>query len=92
MHLIDIYIAESPAAATIERCRATGELFFKHFCPMTDEIIGRSGTWEDALRFRTCYATNPDNAMQRWNKSVPKLREVRETHQSCTLLIAGLAK
>jgi len=90
MHLIDIYTSEEPDTGQKERCQLTASLFFQYFKPMTGEIMG--GDWQNSLRFRCCYATNPDNMMNNWNKAVPSLRKVREEQQSCTLILAGFAK
>ena len=92
-HLIDIYTAEEPGPASMERYRWIHDIFFQHFSPLSSEIIDLQGEdWAKALRFRCCYASNPDNAMYGWNKLRPQLKEVRETHQCCSLILAGWAK
>lgn len=92
LHLIDIYTSEEPSPDSIKRSRLASEVFFQYFRPMTDEIIGQNGNWDEALRFHCRYATNPDNIMNTWNKLVLMLRKVREEQQSCTLILAGFAK
>ena len=92
LHLIDIYTAEKPSPDSMERCRQVSDMFFQHFLPLPGEVMGRDGDWAKALCFRSHYATKPDNAMQSWNKLVPELKEMRETHQSCSLILGGWAK
>ncbi len=87
LHLVDIYCAERPSPANTERFAAVKTLFFAAFAPLSETVIG-----EDELVFRCAYASNPDNLMNAWNAIVPSLRETRETHQSCSLILAGTAK
>lgn len=92
LHMIDIYVSEEPSLASMKRHQSIGDLFFSYFQPLTpSEVMGRNGNWADALRFHCRYATNPDNAMNYWNKIAPQLRNIREEQQSCTLILAGLA-
>jgi hypothetical protein len=86
IHLIDIYCAETASESNMGRYREIKRTFFKYFKPLTQEIIDGS-----ALRFHCSYATNPDNVMNSWNKAVPSLRNIRETQQSCSILLAGTA-
>jgi hypothetical protein len=92
LHMIDIYVAEETSPTLIERCQRISDLFFQHFNPLPGEVMGRNGDWAEALRFRCCYATNPDNVMNSWNQLVPELCEERENKQCCTLILAGWAK
>jgi len=87
LHLIDLYVADEdennqPSRERVGAYRAafeTGE-----FTPMNpaDPIIDTSD-----VKFSCAYTSNPDNAMQVWNKAAPKLRSRREICQSCTLIL-----
>jgi SAM-dependent methyltransferase len=87
VHLIDIYCNEHQDIDNIRRFSVIRKEFFSYFTPLSDDVIT-----ENDLHFSSSYATNPDNEMNAWNKSVPGLREKREVCQSCALLLAGLAK
>ncbi|MDR2574393.1 MAG: class I SAM-dependent methyltransferase [Desulfovibrio sp.] len=92
LHLIDVYTSESPPSALVERQRRTGDIFFSHFTPLSEDLLGQDGDWRKDLIFRCSCATNPDDAMNRWNHIAPSLRHIRATHQSCSLILAGRAK
>jgi SAM-dependent methyltransferase len=88
VHLIDLYLenADGDNARPRERCAGYVEAFreglFQACGPME---IGPPET----VVFRTDLVTNPDDMMNRWNRSVPQLRDKRERAQSCTLLMVG---
>jgi hypothetical protein len=85
LHLIDVYCAEEPRQQA--RMTLLVNLFFSYFSPLEQKMIS-----PNEVEFSCSYATNPDNAMNRWNKSVPGLRQLRETHQSCSLILGGIRK
>ena len=82
IHLIDIYCIDVPTNQP--RMSLLTDLFFKYFRPLEKDILA-----PDDIKFSCANATNPDSTMNRWNKVVPELRKVRETHQSCSLILAG---
>ena len=92
LHMIDISTAEEPLPGFVKRYQLIKDEFFQHFLPLPGEIMGRDGDWAKALRFRPHYASNPDNVMRTWSMLVPESKEVYETHQCCTLILAGWAK
>jgi SAM-dependent methyltransferase len=87
-HLIDLDLenADGDNARPRERCAGYVEAFreglFQACGPME---IGPPET----VVFRTDLVTNPGDMMNRWNRSVPQLRDKRERAQSCTLLMVG---
>jgi hypothetical protein len=84
IHLIDLYVTERLAETSlIERLRGYLRPLEEGFRPRDPSMIIEPSQ----LRFETWMATNPDNMMSLWNKSVPELRERRETHQSISLLM-----
>lgn len=83
MHLIDLYVEnDAPANAVanrrLELYRGAFDIGFE---PL-GEMLPAGG-----VRFDCSYATNPDNMMNRWNKSVPELREKRARSQACSLIL-----
>ena len=88
LHLIDMYLegADGDNAAARERCRHYSSVF-------SDGVFEARGpvavTGGEEVVFRTEFASNPDNVMNRWNRSVPQLRAKRERAQSCTLIMHG---
>ena len=84
-HLIDILCGDKePSQWNIERNSITSQEFFKYFTPLSDQIIAPGDS-----KFSCSYATNPDNAMNEWNKIVPSAKEQFAASQSCTLFLAG---
>ena len=85
VHLIDIYLSEEPEHQS--RLSLLSESFFKHFMPLSQDILDPVG-----VKFSCSYVTNPDPTMNVWNKVAPSLKNIRETHQACTFLLAGRTK
>lgn len=84
MHLIDLYV-ESDAAENVQsnaRLELYRRAFALGFSPINDEILPPGG-----VRFDTSHASNPDNMMNRWNRSVPSLREKRARAQAVSLIL-----
>jgi len=88
LHLIDLYLegVDGDNAAARERCRHYNSVFSDGVFEALGPVAVRGG---EEVVFRTEFATNPDNVMNRWNRSVPQLRAKRERAQSCTLLMHG---
>lgn len=90
IHLIDVYVEDDPNqnVELVQRVMKYREAFtsglFKS--PNPDDVI----ISEEGVKFSTAFATNPDNVMDRWNKSSPGLKKKREKAQSCTLLMVGI--
>lgn len=83
MHLIDLYVEDDASANEVanrrlELYRAAFDMGFEQL----GEMLPAGG-----VRFECRYATNPDNMMNRWNKSVPELREKRARSQACSLIL-----
>jgi SAM-dependent methyltransferase len=89
IHLIDAYVGDSVSRNDALKERIS--LFDKY---MTNDAVEYSGgeVVVAPLKFSCSYATNPDEAMVEWNRIAPTLRSMRETAQSCTLLLTGLKK
>ncbi|MCR6644465.1 MAG: class I SAM-dependent methyltransferase [Terricaulis sp.] len=83
MHLIDLYVETDPSqnAAVNQRLELYRKAFSLGFEPL-GEILPPGG-----IAFDCRYASNPDNMMNRWNKSAPGLREKRLRSQACTLIM-----
>ena len=84
IHLVDAYLEtvmlpDNPLVARMKLYRQPLES--SHFLPtgqMELETI-------ESLAFQSSYASNPDDTMNVWNAAAPKLRELRERAQSCTI-------
>nr|VFJ43162.1 MAG: Methyltransferase domain-containing protein [Candidatus Kentron sp. DK] len=87
IHLIDVYLEDAMGdnKYASRRVLTYGSFFNDIFLPLEPSII----LTEKDVVFSTSFATNPDNMMERWNRSVPKLRNKRERAQSCSLLMVG---
>ena len=92
IHLIDVYLEDDPVnnKNTVKLISQYRSAFVEEhmnkrvFKPFSNEVI-RNGD----VRFSTSFATNPDNAMMKWNISAPGLKEKRTRAQSCTLIMMG---
>lgn len=84
MHLIDLYVESDPAGNSYEneRLEFYRQAFGAKFTPFINDILPPGG-----IAFDCSFATNPDNMMNRWNKSAPGLREKRARSQACTLIL-----
>lgn len=84
MHLIDLYVESDPAgnAAMNDRLELYRRAFELGFERISDEELPPGG-----VAFDCSYATNPDNMMNRWNKSAPGLRDKRLRAQACSLIL-----
>ena len=94
VHLIDVYIDDDRDGAWHRRTQSRVEHYRQ---PFVDSIFKSPDgdnflLGPDDLRFSCSFATNPDSFMERWNRSVPKLRPRREVSQCCSLLQVGLAE
>ncbi len=87
LHLIDISCSDTPSSHMQKRFSMIKQHFFKFFTPLSHEIIA-----EDDLHFRCEYATNPDNVTHSWAQIVPDARTIFETHQICSIVLAGYAR
>ncbi len=83
MHLIDLYVENDAPANAVSNRRL--ELYRKAF-EVGFEPLGAQLP-PGGVAFDCSYATNPDNMMNRWNKSVPELREKRARSQACSLIL-----
>lgn len=84
IHLIDCYVTgDAPDRPLMDRLNRYLTPLQRGFTARDPSTILEPGSF----RFETWMATNPDNAMSRWNQSVPALRPMRETHQSVSLLM-----
>lgn len=83
MHLIDLYVEDDAAAnaKANHRLELYRNAFSMGFEPM-GPLLAPGG-----IQFSCSYATNPDNMMNRWNKSVPELRDKRARAQACSLIL-----
>ncbi len=84
MHLIDLYVEDDPSGnadenARLELYRAAFDAGFKS--------IGGPVIEPGSIGFNCTYATNPDNMMNRWNRSAPSLRSKRLRSQACSLVL-----
>lgn len=90
IHLIDVYLEDSLKAnqdSLAERVKKYKYPFQeKMFISLNSQELIIS---ENDLYFSTRFASNPDNMMNNWNKSVPSLKNKRIKSQSCSLLMAG---
>lgn len=88
LHLIDVYLCDDQAdnATAINRIRSYRDWLQHESCEPLDpaQII----LPEDA-RFSCSLASNPDNEMNRWNRSNPELRSLRCKAQSVSLIFAA---
>jgi SAM-dependent methyltransferase len=88
IHLVDVYLEDALGDnndASRRVCAYGSFLNGELFIPLERPSI-RTG--KDVV-FSTAFATNPDNMMEQWNRTVPQLRNKREKAQSCTLLMIG---
>lgn len=88
IHLIDAYLEDTELAnRSISQRILTYRSFLDDnlFIPLEPPIVKK----ELDVKFSTSFATNPDNMMEQWNKSVPQLKTMRENAQSVTLIMAG---
>jgi hypothetical protein len=84
MHLIDLYVEDDPAANEGENERL--ELYRAAFDAGFQSIDGPVMP-PGSIGFHCSYATNPDNMMNRWNRSAPSLRPKRLRSQACSLVL-----
>lgn len=84
MHLIDLYVEDDSSANAYEneRLELYRRAFSAGFEPMGADILPPGG-----IAFSCAWATNPDNMMNRWNKSAPGLRHKRLRAQACSLVL-----
>jgi hypothetical protein len=84
MHLIDLYVETDPSGNVDENARLElyRNVFNTGFEPLGPMILPEGG-----IAFDCSYATNPDNMMNRWNRSVPQLRSKRARSQACSLIL-----
>jgi hypothetical protein len=88
IHLIDVYLEDNfgDNEDTSRRvCLYKSFLQKNLFEPLQKPSI----LSENDVVFFTQFATNPDDTLARWNKTVPNLRDKREKAQNCTLLMIG---
>lgn len=89
VHLIDVYLTDRPEEqhGLAERINRYAAVFdsglLEPWTPDAPIITGES------VAFSCAYATNPDNIMAAWNRSVPALRQLRTVAQSCALKLVG---
>ena len=86
IHFVDVYLGDTPDinVPTSKRIQRVKTSFANYFVPLdTNQTIG------DDLQFSCDYATNPDFAMNQWNKMSPKLEDRRRKAQVCSLIMAG---
>lgn len=86
IHLVDTYIGDSDAdnADARHRFRLYREaITTPPLAPGAPDLVPE----ERDIRFRSTFASNPDQAMNSWNHQAPKLRELREQAQGCSFYI-----
>ncbi|MCP5047680.1 MAG: class I SAM-dependent methyltransferase [bacterium] len=88
LHLIDVYLEdrtgdnkEAVSRVSAYRPGLDGELFN----PLEPPVI----LSDSDVFFSTCFASNPDNIMEKWNHVAPLRKEQRARAQGCALLMAG---
>lgn len=91
LHLIDMYLEDTDRDNSKNKVRMQKyiDIFENKF--FTDPNAKSYNFSPENPHFSCSYASNPDNAMNVWNKLVPELRGVRELAQSCTILQYGWA-
>lgn len=91
VHLIDVYAedGEDGNSQLWERAKYYLAPFHAGVFAPTGELEFQSAA---DLKFRTSFATNPDNIMRDWNVASPTLVEKRKLAQSCSFEMVGTKK
>jgi SAM-dependent methyltransferase len=87
VHLIDMYIGDYPQNEN-KYLKSYLGAFNELFDPLSQIELSSPRD----LVFSCEFATNPDNIMNEWNNMVPQLKHIRESQQSCSLILAGICK
>lgn len=88
LHLIDVYLRDTIAENknAVDRISHYGRWLENHQCSALN--MAHVLLPED-IRFSCSYASNPDNVLNRWNKTAPSLAALRAEAQSVSLIFAA---
>ena len=88
LHLIDVYLRDTSSQNmnAADRISHYARWFEHNQCAAlhTEHIL-----LPDDIRFLCSYASNPDNVLNRWNKTAPSLAALRAEAQSVSLIFAA---
>jgi SAM-dependent methyltransferase len=87
VHAIDMYLTDEPPADLVDRYDA-----YRSWLTEARSVEPYGEVREGIPAFTCDLATNPDNVLLDWGRLVPELRQLRESAQNVSLLVAGRKK